>query len=218
VTRPHGTGWLAFWTVVGACVWALVVVGAVAVVDSHQTPAWTVPPSAIRAITTPSGEQQTDPAAECPQATVCAGIASKAPDVPGARVIASVASPRLPRGTAEPMPALKLGRDPLPTSTPPGAAASHSLAELVATGTASFYDDGPGLYAALPGLWRAGRWVRVCGMAQCVSARVVTSCVCGTHVIDLSPQLWERVSGLDTAHRWQIGVTSVSITIEGVTK
>ena len=113
------------------------------------------------------------------------------------------------------MPALKLGRDPLPTSTPPGAAASHSLAELVATGTASFYDDGPGLYAALPGPWRPGRWVRVCGAAQCVQAPVVTSCVCGTHVIDLSPQLWERVSGLDTAHRWQVGVTTVSITIEG---
>jgi hypothetical protein len=198
MTRPQRLAWLALWLVVGALMWALLIRGAVAVVDSHQTPAWTVPPSAIRAITTPSGEQSY----------------STQPPWLDSTALAS-ASPRLPRGTAEPMPALTLGREPLPTSTPTVAAASHSLAELVATGTASFYDDGPGLYAALPGPWRAGRWVRVCGAAQCVSAPVVTSCVCGTHVIDLSPQLWERVSGLDTAHRWQIGVTSVSLVIEG---
>jgi hypothetical protein len=170
--------------------------------DSHQTPAWTVPPSAIRAITTPSGEQSY----------------STQPPWLDSTALAS-ASPRLPRGIGTEADQSPVATHDVPAvvNRPPTArpAASHSLAELVATGTASFYDAGPGLYAALPGPWRAGRWVRVCGAAQCVSAAVVTSCVCGTHVIDLSPQLWERVSGLDTAHRWQFGVTTVAITIEG---
>ena len=172
-----------------AVIVAIALLARVEPTNSRQTPAWTVPPSAIT-MTWSSPELAPAP------------TAIRLPRWSGAEADQS------PAATHE-APAVSTA---LPAARP---AASHSLAELVATGTASFYDAGSGLCAALPGPWRAGRWVRVCGMAQCVQAAVVTSCVCGTHVIDLSPQLWERVSGLDTAHRWQFGVTTVSLVIEG---
>ncbi len=159
----------------------------VAVADSHSPQAWTVPPSAIHAITTASSppERATPTVNRLPRG-IGAEADHEAPTAPTMAVLA----------TARP-------------------AASHSLAELVRVGTASFYDAGPGMYAALPGPWRAGRWVQVCGPAKCVTAPVVTSCVCGTHVIDLSPSLGEAVAGMNTAERWRYGVTPVSLVIEG---
>jgi hypothetical protein len=156
--------------------------------QSYVTPTWTVPPSAVMPI---AGEQQV----------------AKSPPQWSARQLA--ASPAASPRPEQPLPPA-VGRA---SATP-----SHTLAELVATGTASWYDAGPGWYAALPGPWRAGRTVTVCGPAACASAPIVTSCVCGTHVIDLSPSLWERVAGMNTAERWRYGVVSVSIVIEGGAK
>ena len=171
----------------------------VAPTDSHSPQAWSVPPSAIVPIV---GE----PAVSAPPVLGAVipsrlGLADDQ-DFGGHSTDASRSH--------------RLGTQSIaPGSPTPSVRPSHSLAELVRVGTASWYDAGSGLYAALPGPWRAGRWVTVCAMHACVTAPVVTSCVCGSHVIDLSPQLWEAVSGFGTADRWRLGVVPVSLTIGG---
>ncbi len=177
--------WVACW--VGL---ALLLSSAFDRLDAHVTPAWTVPPSAIT--TTWSAPERT------PTPTLI----------------------RLPRGTgteADQSPAatheVPAVSTALATARP---AAAHPRAALVATGTASCYPAGPGRYAALPGPGRAGRWVRVCSMHACRVAPVVTTCGCAgppPKVIDLSPQLWEAISGFTSADRWRLGVIPVSVTV-----
>ena len=57
-------------------------------------------------------------------------------------------------------------------------------------GTASWYDNGPGLYAAAGPALRVGDWrqrtVQVCA-SSCVTLRLVDYCACPKRVIDLSP-------------------------------
>lgn len=71
-------------------------------------------------------------------------------------------------------------------------------------GTASWYDDGPGLYAAAGPALRVGDWrnsrVEVCA-ETCVVVRLVDWCACykGTareRVIDLSPDAFRRLAPL----------------------
>jgi hypothetical protein len=184
-----------------AIVWLLAHVPAA---QSYVTPQWTVPPSAVMPITGPTKVPESVSGYQLPS--------------PTPRPTQPLSSAETKGGTSSDA-RLATTDNRRPATTPPAQRASgsgaHSLAELTATGTASWYDNGSGYYAALPGPWRAGRTVTVCGPAQCVTAPVVTSCVCGTHVIDLSPSLWERVAGMSTAERWKFGVVSVSIVIEG---
>lgn len=80
------------------------------------------------------------------------------------------------------------GRSPQPTPRPSGPGVSVS-------GIASWYDAGPGLYAALPGPWMPHRKLLVCGPdGECLGGiPVVTSCGCpGGRVVDLSPGLFAR--------------------------
>ncbi len=67
-------------------------------------------------------------------------------------------------------------------------------------GTATWYDNGPGLYAAAgPGLrtghWR-GRVVSVCDPAACVTVRLTDWCACPHHLIDLSPSAFSSLAPL----------------------
>ncbi len=169
--------------------------------DSRQVPAWSVPPSAIVAITTPRAGAQAATSAEGARRTT----------VP-------VPSPslRLPRGSgaeADQSPAATHA-GPAVVTRPPTArpAASHSLAELVATGIAS--NMGPGFgptYLALP----QGRgWIaRICGPAACIT-RVSTDVgpEAWTHrVADLNVTDFERVCGCS----WRMGLTTVTVVLEG---
>lgn len=91
-----------------------------------------------------------------------------------------------------PSPTATAGRSPQPTPRPSGAAVSVS-------GFASWYDAGPGLYAALPGPWRPHRRILVCGPdGECVGGiPVVTSCGCpGGRMVDLSRDLFMRFAPL----------------------
>lgn len=78
-------------------------------------------------------------------------------------------------------------------------------------GIASWYDAGAGLYAALPGPWRAGRHVLVCGPDRsCLSLPVVTSCGCpGGRLIDLSADAFRRFAPLSA------GLVRVSVEVLG---
>jgi hypothetical protein len=110
---------------------------------------------------------------------------------------------------------------PSPTTGMRPASAKAPLPALVRSGIASFYDDGPGFYAALPGPWRAGRWVAVCGFedstARCETAPVITSCLCRgdgePKIIDLSPALMERIAGWTAAERRLYGVVRVTVQV-----
>lgn len=74
------------------------------------------------------------------------------------------------------------------------------------TGVASWYDDGPGMYAALPGFVASTHeWASVCAFGgertTCITVPVVTSCQCyvGTphaRLIDLSPDAFARLAPL----------------------
>ncbi len=171
--------------------------------DSHSPQAWTVPPSAVRAITAAPGEQR-----EPEPAVLSAGRVEPA----------ATASPRLPRWSAEPKPAMELGPGATARTSPtPGAAASHSLAELVFTGIASTY--GPGWDPRLVALPQGpGVRFRVCGQAACL---VLVSTDKGPdqrifpdRIVDLPVWAFERVSG----QPWRRGITSVSVTILGGTR
>jgi hypothetical protein len=207
MTRPHRLAWLAFWLVVGACIWALLIRAAVAVVDSHSPQPWTVPPSAIRSIlsaedlatrglvTTPSGEQSY----------------STQPPWLDSTALAS-APPRLPRwsGTEADHEVPAASTD-LPAARP---AASHSLAELVFTGVASTYGDGygPGWIALPQG---PGIRFRVCGPAACLTLvstdKGPDQRIFPDRIVDLPVWAFERVSG----QPWRRGLASVSVEILG---
>jgi hypothetical protein len=57
-------------------------------------------------------------------------------------------------GVGSPAPVLELQPSPSASGNLPP---SGSISDLVSVGTASWYDNGAGYYAALPGPWRAAR-------------------------------------------------------------
>jgi len=72
-------------------------------------------------------------------------------------------------------------------------------------GVATWYDDGPGLYAAAGPSLRHGDWrgsrVRVCAGDRCVDATLRDWCACGSRrgvptVLDLSPAAFRRLAPL----------------------
>lgn len=81
-----------------------------------------------------------------------------------------------------------------------------------ATGYATWYDDGPGLYGAVPS-WHYGDTpypVQVCHLQRCVTVIVRDYCACGDRgsgatVIDLSPAAFSQLAPLSR------GVISVRI-------
>lgn len=101
-----------------------------------------------------------------------------------------------------------------PTPAPPAPRVEPPYPIHGVTGRASYYDDGPGLYAALPGPWSRGRWITVCATTdrtRCASAPVITSCGCHTNeasakIVDLSPDLMRAITGWE---RWQLPVYGV---------
>lgn len=92
-------------------------------------------------------------------------------------------------------------------------------------GWASFYDDGPGIYVALPGWTRDSsiRAVVVCanvGLWRCATANVWTSCGCHTDtdhpkVADLSPDLMALITGWDRPTMTLRGVVRVTLQVLG---
>jgi rare lipoprotein A (peptidoglycan hydrolase) len=92
--------------------------------------------------------------------------------------------------------------------------APRTEAAKVRTGLATWYDDGPGLYAAAgPGLrigdWR-GRRVSVCSDGQCVTVQLTDWCACGDRhgqptLLDLSADAFRRLAPLSR------GVIAVSV-------
>lgn len=69
--------------------------------------------------------------------------------------------------------------------------------DAIMSGQASWYNAGPGLYAAVPG-FRAGHpyTATVRRGNRTVHVRVVTSCGCPHHrIIDLSPLAFTRLGG-----------------------
>lgn len=94
-------------------------------------------------------------------------------------------------------------------------------------GWASFYDDGPGIYVALPGWTRDSpiRTVVVCanvGLWRCATANVWTSCGCHTDtdhpkIVDLSPDLMALITGWDRATMTNRGVVRVTLQLIGGT-
>lgn len=87
----------------------------------------------------------------------------------------------------------------------------RTVHQSLAVGTASWYDDGPGLYGAVHS-WRWGdtRYVtRVClaGTRRCVNVVVRDFCGCpGGRVIDLSPAAFRRLTSLS------LGLVRVTLT------
>ena len=80
-------------------------------------------------------------------------------------------------------------------------AASH----VPRDGVATWYDDGPGLYAAAGPALRHGDWrgsrVRVCAGERCITVRLSDWCACGprggrTTVLDLSADAFRRLAPL----------------------
>lgn len=74
-------------------------------------------------------------------------------------------------------------------------------AHRVITGTASWYNDGPGLYAAAGPALRHGDWrgseVRVCNGSACVTVTLSDWCQCyGTRLVDLSHEAFARLAPL----------------------
>lgn len=100
------------------------------------------------------------------------------------------------------------GSNPAPGVTGGTPQPTGELGTAIATGTASWYDDGPGLYAAMTG-WRFGQKpypVRVCRGATCVIV-TVRDCLCGRsdRLIDLSPEAFSRLANLS------VGILRVTV-------
>ena len=78
------------------------------------------------------------------------------------------------------------------------------------TGIASWYDNGPGIYAAAGPALRVGHWrgrtVQVCA-SRCVTLRLVDYCACPKRVIDLSPAAF-RATGTPLSR----GLVRVTVT------
>jgi hypothetical protein len=115
-------------------------------------------------------------------------------DKAGASSSLAVAEPISPQplATAYTIPTATSRPRPAPTRRPP-------LPGPVAHGVATWYDDGPGLYGAVPG-WRFGDLpyrVQVCAGGRCVTVRVRDYCACGDHrIIDLSPEAFAQLAPL----------------------
>lgn len=157
--------------------------------------------------------------------SVFLGVDESARARSGAPLGTSRINPRL----SDPLDGSRLGagvEDSNPASGTPSPAVVQRIpvarppATLV--GWASFYDAGPGEYAALPGFRTSqlGMHVVVCafpdGRANCITAAVVTSCGCKgppRKIIDLSPALFEAVSGMTAAERWIYGVVRVTVQV-----
>lgn len=100
---------------------------------------------------------------------------------------------------------------PTPTTRPAGGIGDTAGA---LRGQATWYDDGPGLYAAAGPKLRAlipgylGRYVEVCARGVCLRLRLVTSCWCvpNSRIVDLSPEAFSRLAPLSQ------GIVSVSVT------
>lgn len=109
---------------------------------------------------------------------------------------------------------------PEPEATSP-ATVSHGKPAGGQAGTASYYDDGPGLYAALPGWTKlhGATLIVVCadvGIWRCATAPVITSCGCDgppPKIVDLSPDLFELISGWTPAEREVHGVVHVVVQV-----
>jgi len=119
-------------------------------------------------------------------------LPSRAPDLPPPVVL---------RPTLAPSP----GRSPAPTASPTAAVPPVGPTPSPVSGTASWYDDGPGLYAAVSSwTWGDERYdLRVCGVdwGVCVTVTVRDFCQCyvGTsmeRVIDLSPDAFRKLAPL----------------------
>jgi len=109
------------------------------------------------------------------------------------------------------------GGTPPRTAGEPIVAPSGAIGTALVGGWATFYDDGPGRYAAVP-TWRFGDApypVRVCRMddeTTCIVALVRDFCACGDRngtptVIDLSP---EAMSVLEPAYE-RLGILRVTV-------
>lgn len=97
-----------------------------------------------------------------------------------------------PRSTLKPSPSPSMR----PPSKPTGSVYTRSW-----YGIASWYDDGPGLYAAAGPALRVGDWrgrrVRVCAGDDCVVVRLTDYCQCyGTRLIDLSRDAFSSIGSL----------------------
>lgn len=103
------------------------------------------------------------------------------------------------------IPAAGLERNGAPASSASGnlaAAPTSEIGTAIASGIASWYDNGPGFYAAVPS-WRFGDRsyrVRVCrgdDAVRCVEVRV-GDCLCGRtdRLIDLSADAFRRLAPL----------------------
>jgi hypothetical protein len=114
------------------------------------------------------------------------------------------ASPFAPPPTIGTRPA-SVGASP-DLSTPP---ATSDIGTAIASGTATWYDDGPGLYAAVPTYrFRDPHYrVRVCNRSDvCVVVTVRDFCGCpGDRIIDLSPSAFRKLAPLSR------GVIPVSV-------
>ena len=74
-----------------------------------------------------------------------------------------------------------------PPATPAVTPALLSGGVGVVRGVASWYDAGPGMYAAVPG-YRGPETITACDRpGHCLSLPVVTSCWCRGRLVDLSP-------------------------------
>jgi rare lipoprotein A (peptidoglycan hydrolase) len=81
----------------------------------------------------------------------------------------------------------------------PSSSPDVELGTAIESGVASWYDDGPNLYAAVPD-WSFGDepyQVRVCRSGRCVTVTVRDHCGCpGNRIIDLSPEAFARLAPL----------------------
>lgn len=93
-----------------------------------------------------------------------------------------------------------------------------AVAAIVAglSGVATWYDDGPGHYAAAGPALRVGSWrgdvVEVCSADRCTTVRLVDWCACGPRggqatLLDLSPDAFRELAPLSR------GV--IRVTVEG---
>ncbi len=173
-----GQAW-AFWLMVGAAIWAAIILLALNVADYFDT---TAPRSAPEPTGSPTPIAMT--ADDSPSA-LAESAAASAPEQSRAPLI------RLPPAA------------PVPTRASTPAPTAKRATRTVLEGRASWYDDGPGLYAAVHSFrWGDGRyWVTVTAGRRSVRVLVRDHCACyvGTskeRVIDLSPAAFRALAPL----------------------
>lgn len=162
---------LAFWVMVGAAIWAAIILLVLDVADYFDA---TTPRSAPEPTGSPTPIAMT--AASSSPSALAESAAASAPEQSRAPLI------RLP--TAAPVPT------PRPTSKPRGI-----------VGTASWYDGPTGQAAAGPRLraflgvhWR-GQRVTVCAM-RCIRVTLSDWCACGRRIIDLDDRAFRQLAPL----------------------